>query len=491
MGSGLDAWRALGTSSCVTLGGDAGYHRREVGPTGISRSRHRWRRHARGGTTPRALPASDAWPPCRRRRDAVWGPRSRGRRRGAVVRPRPSGLQMYTRPWLGTYGGRGHAHDRAALGVALRATTATLPAVAWPPTAGMVRVDGQSGDAPVRAQILETGRHVVARGRGYALLDDPRGQPVLAGPPLTSVTAPHAGRDARAVRAARRSRVSIPARSGRAAVRGAPDAPPRGCRRGDGEVVSVGQRVCAGGEDRCVTTRPAEGFLATDRLDLAHGRGAFEGTVADEDPAVRSGPLVVACDRWPSVLAGHLAGSGSGLCACCWDGRCPMPRRRARPRGPAPRPVLPAARPVPRPLPGQRSMAREQAPVTRRRRPPPPPPRARDLCSGQASELGLRPFEWGGVSAARRWPARVPHRRAPVARRDPSGNRGYATADLSGESAGWCWLQVCRRRTDCGGRSARRTPARRVSAHRRRRVPTAPPTRLTPSALPASLPVAG
>jgi hypothetical protein len=46
--------------------------------------------------------------------------------------------------------------------------------------------------------------------------------------------------------------------------------------------------------EKFVTTLPAEGFLATDILDLYQGRGAFEGTLADED---REGDP----DRWCSL----------------------------------------------------------------------------------------------------------------------------------------------------------------------------------------------
>ncbi|MGO8950326.1 MAG: hypothetical protein ACLQUY_22235 [Ktedonobacterales bacterium] len=43
-----------------------------------------------------------------------------------------------------------------------------------------------------------------------------------------------------------------------------------------------------------MTTLPPEGFLATDVLDLYQGRGAFEGTLADEDQ--EGDP-----DRWCSL----------------------------------------------------------------------------------------------------------------------------------------------------------------------------------------------
>jgi hypothetical protein len=55
----------------------------------------------------------------------------------------------------------------------------------------------------------------------------------------------------------------------------------------------VGKRVGTWVYELFVTTLPADGFLATDVLDLYHSRGAFEGTLADED--VEGDP-----DRWCS-----------------------------------------------------------------------------------------------------------------------------------------------------------------------------------------------
>jgi hypothetical protein len=86
-----------------------------------------------------------------------------------------------------------------------------------------------------------------------------------------------------------------------------------------------------------VTTLPADGFLATDVLDLSQGRGACEGTLADEDQ--EGDP-----DRWCSLTAcgqecWHIvwqwvwnlrlacsAGCAQTPCAS-WSGRLRMRRR--------------------------------------------------------------------------------------------------------------------------------------------------------------------
>src|SRR5215469_5093700 len=74
----------------------------------------------------RALPSDPTLPPPRRRLDAVCAPGYRGRRRGAVVRTRTVALQMHTRQWIGTYGGKGNGDYRSELTSALRSMTTYL-----------------------------------------------------------------------------------------------------------------------------------------------------------------------------------------------------------------------------------------------------------------------------------------------------------------------------------------------------------------------------
>jgi hypothetical protein len=63
-----------------------------------------------------------------------------------------------------------------------------------------------------------------------------------------------------------------------------------------GAPIAVGKRVGMWVYELFLTTLPPEGFGAADVLDLYHGRGAFEGTLADED--VEGDP-----DRWCSYSA--------------------------------------------------------------------------------------------------------------------------------------------------------------------------------------------
>jgi hypothetical protein len=136
----------------------------------------------------RALPCAPELPPPRRRRDAVCAPGYTGHKRGEVVRTRTTALQMHTRQWIGTYGGRGNGDYRSELASALRAITSYLKLFALSPEVALVRLDGQYGDAVAMAQLIKTGVYFVTRARGYQILEHPQIQRVLAHPPTASVT---------------------------------------------------------------------------------------------------------------------------------------------------------------------------------------------------------------------------------------------------------------------------------------------------------------
>src|SRR5215471_17742110 len=100
----------------------------------------------------RALPCTPELPAARRRFDAVCAPGYKGRKRGEVVRTRTTALQMHTRQWIGTYGGRGNGDYQRELASALRAITTYLKHFALTPEVALVRLDGHYGDAVVIAQ---------------------------------------------------------------------------------------------------------------------------------------------------------------------------------------------------------------------------------------------------------------------------------------------------------------------------------------------------
>jgi hypothetical protein len=203
------------------------------------------------------------------------------------VRTRTTVLQMHTRQWLGCFGGRGHGDYRAELRAALQAVTTYLTAWELPMVSGIVRVDGQYGDSSVIADIVASGAQIVVLKRGYRWLDHPLVQAAIAHEPVATMTT-------------RESQVTyevfdVPQmllEDGTTPVRLLLTR--RAWKRG--EPISVGKVVGDWVYEQFVTTLPPDGFLATDVLDLYQGRGAFEGTLADED---REGDP----DRWCSLSA--------------------------------------------------------------------------------------------------------------------------------------------------------------------------------------------
>ncbi|HEY4385704.1 MAG TPA: hypothetical protein VGN34_14705 [Ktedonobacteraceae bacterium] len=71
--------------------------------------------------------------------------------------------------------------------------------------------------------------------------------------------------------------------------------------------IRVGKRIGAWVYELFLTTLDAEGFLVEDVVDLYHGRGAFEGVLADED--VEEDP-----DRWCSYTV-----CGQELWQIAWE----------------------------------------------------------------------------------------------------------------------------------------------------------------------------
>ena len=201
------------------------------------------------------------------------------------MRTRTTVLQMHTRQWLGSFGGRGNGDYRGELQAALTAVSTYLTAWELPVSSGIVRVDGQYGDSSVIADIVASGVQIVVRKRGYRWLHHPQVQAVLAQEPAATLTT-------------QESQVTYEVfdlpqmllEDGATSVRLLLTR--RAWKRG--EPISVGKVVGDWVYEQFVTTLPAEGFLATDVLDLYQGRGAFEGTLADED---REGDP----DRWCSL----------------------------------------------------------------------------------------------------------------------------------------------------------------------------------------------
>ena len=248
----------------------------------------------------RALPCDPMLPPARRRFDAVCAPGYKGRKRGEVVRTRTTALQMHTRQWIGTYGNRGNGDYQGELASALQAIKIYLAHFALTPEAALVRLDGQYGDAVAIAQLIEAGVYLITRGRTYRMLECPQLQRVLTHPPSARVTAQNTGEVVELFDGG-----WLPLDEGSPQVRvivARHAAPP------PGRPVRVGKRVGEWVYEIFITTLPVDGFLVEDALDLYHGRGAFEGVLADED--VEEDP-----DRWCSYTE---CGQELWQIACQW-----------------------------------------------------------------------------------------------------------------------------------------------------------------------------
>ena len=248
----------------------------------------------------RALPCDPTLPAAKRRLDAVCAPGYRGRKRGEVVRTRTTALQMHTRQWVGTYAGKGNGDYRGELASALRAITAYLKHFAFPPEMALIRLDGAYGDATVVAQLLLAGTPFVTRWRGYLLLEHPQIQRVLAHAPTASMTRMN-------------SSVVVELFEGGWLELGEDLSPVRVIvarhpAPAPGKNIPVGKRVGEWVYELFITTLDTEGFLVEDVLDLYHGRGAFEGVLADED--VEEDP-----DRWCSYTE---CGQELWQIACQW-----------------------------------------------------------------------------------------------------------------------------------------------------------------------------
>jgi len=181
---------------------------------------------------------------------------------------------MHSRQWVGTFSGAGNADSREELRSACRAIHTYLDTYDLPHAMGLVRLDGQYGDAAVMAQVDKTGLPVVVRGRASHLLNHPQIQEVLEHPPASVMTLADSGVVYELfdggwlwLDESLRSRVVI-------ARRAAPPPP---------QTVTVGKRIGDMVYELFFTTTEDDAFLVQDIVELYHGRGAFEGVLADED----------------------------------------------------------------------------------------------------------------------------------------------------------------------------------------------------------------
>jgi hypothetical protein len=206
---------------------------------------------------------------------------------------------MHTRHWVGTYAGRGNGDYRDELASALRAIATYLRHFALPPQVALVRLDGQYGDAVVIAQLIAAGVNLVTRGRGYRILEHPQLQRALAHPPTASVTRMNTGEVIELFDGG-----WLPLDEGLPAAR---VVVARHRAPAPGKPVTVGKRIGEWVYELFITTLGEDRFLVEDVLDLYHGRGAFEGVLADLRCRRRCRPLVFLHRMWARALANRVS----------------------------------------------------------------------------------------------------------------------------------------------------------------------------------------
>jgi hypothetical protein len=93
----------------------------------------------------RALPATPDLPPAFRRLDDVCAAGYTGRKRGQVVRSRPTVSQAHSYQWRGSFGNRGNGQYRVERRQGLCSIGRYLTAHQLPQASAFVRLDGQYG----------------------------------------------------------------------------------------------------------------------------------------------------------------------------------------------------------------------------------------------------------------------------------------------------------------------------------------------------------
>lgn len=221
----------------------------------------------------RALPQTPDLPCAKRRMARVCAAGYQGRKRGEVVRTRTTVLQAHTHQWLGTFSGTGNGDYRGELLRATEAIAAYLAHQQIPLTHGVVRLDGQYGNAAIVVDLRGMGLGSVMRSRDYHLLDLPQVQARLAEPADQHITSPESG--------TQRSLFDcpdVPLFPGGAKVRLiVATHPATGTKAAIG--VTRGEVVY----ELFFTTLPQGAFTPADVLALYLHRGSFEIVLSDED----------------------------------------------------------------------------------------------------------------------------------------------------------------------------------------------------------------
>jgi hypothetical protein len=244
----------------------------------LDRQNHRWIVFDIDGTRQaarqRALLSTPDAPAAQRRLDEVCAIGYQGRSRGEVVRTRTTVNQAHTRQWLGTYGHKGNGQYREELASALDVIALYLKFFALSIEIAILRLDGLYGDPAVIAQLVERGYRFITRGKCYGILEHPLIVLVLAQPPAATVTS----KTGVVTDLFEGGWLSL--EDGGPLVRIIVTRTPAPTSK---KKLSVGKRIGDSVYSLYVSVLPQDGFAPQDILDLYHGRGSFEGVLADED----------------------------------------------------------------------------------------------------------------------------------------------------------------------------------------------------------------
>lgn len=222
----------------------------------------------------RALPTDASLPEPHRRMEAACAPGYGGRKRGEVVRTRTTILQMHSQQWVDSFGGRGNGQAQEELKAALGAIEGYLAGFDLPLSMALLRLDGLYGEGAFVVPLIEAAIPFVTRWNHTDLLWHPQIQEALLQEPVARLRS--------------QSGVELDLFDGGwvPVARNGPCARfiVQRHRRPEGQqALHVGHLQEGWVYELFACLLPTPAFLAQDVVDLYHGRGAFEGVLAQED----------------------------------------------------------------------------------------------------------------------------------------------------------------------------------------------------------------
>jgi hypothetical protein len=245
----------------------------------------------------RSLTTAPAYPPPRRRKDAVCARGYTGHKRGETMRTRTVVLQAHTQEGLGTWSAAGNGNARQELCQALPVVTRYLKQHNLPLSQGILRMDGLYGKAAVLTHVQQAGLGFVVRCQEYRLLQHAQVRQVVQQTTPQRFRSPDSQTTSEVFDAGEitdwcPASSPDPVRCRLVVMRHAAPSPTEQVKVG--KLVKKEQMIY----ELFVTTLPASALSAREVVSLYHHRGSFEQVLADEDQEQPT-------DRW---FSGHPEG---------------------------------------------------------------------------------------------------------------------------------------------------------------------------------------